>query len=148
MWNHSSHLGSAKRCCVTRGITFVVAIHNAPPAQMESKTCICCKQECTDWERLIPIRYLAMYTLSMQPCHSAMYNPPPCTFCEVYNPLCHVASASRYKSHPHVTRPAMNRGHAAERMVSAMQSMRRDKFGTAAIVQGGAGVTFSVRTFG
>lgn len=40
---------------VTGGVTFVLALHIAPPTQMESTTCIYCKQECTDWERLISI---------------------------------------------------------------------------------------------
>ena len=148
MWHHKSHLSSGKRCCATRGITFVVALHNAAPAQMESKTCTCCKQDCTVWERLIPI---VIGRCTRCPCSRAIPRciiRPSCTFCELYNSLCHVASASRHKSHPHVTRPAMQGGHQAQRIVSAMQIMRRDKFGTAAIVQGGAGVTLSVRTFG
>ena len=33
----------------------MLALHIAPPTQMESTTCIYCKQECTDWERLISI---------------------------------------------------------------------------------------------
>ena len=148
MWHHTSHLSSAKRCCVTRGVTFVLALHIVPPTQMESKTCIYCKHECTDWERLIPI---VIWRCTRCPCSRAIPRciiRPPRTFCEVYNPCCHVASASRYKSHPHVTRPAMHGVDQAQRMVSAMQSMRRDQVGTAAIVQRGAGVTLPVRTFG
>ena len=148
MWHHTSHLSSAKTCCVTRGVTFVLALHIAPPTQMESTTCIYCKHECTDWERLIPI---VIWRCTHWPCSRVIPRciiRPPCTLCEVYNQPYHVASARRYKSHLHITRPAIHGVDQAQRMLSAMQSMRRDQFGTAAIVQPGAGVTLPARTVG
>ena len=76
MWHQSRHLSSATRRCVTRCVAFVMALLVAPPTQMESKTCTCCKHESTDWKSL-PLLFSLMYNLSMQPCHPARYSPSP-----------------------------------------------------------------------
>ena len=67
MWHQSSHLSSATRRCVTRCVTFVAALLVAPPTQMESKTCTCCKHECTDWKRLT-----ALLSCDLQSVHAAV----------------------------------------------------------------------------
>ena len=107
MWHQSRHLSSATRRCVPRCITFVMALLVAPPTQMESKTCTCCKHESTYWKSLTPL-FSPMYNLSMQPCHPARYNPSRCAFCKVSAALRCYISKAMYKSLA-CTCPAMHR---------------------------------------
>ena len=147
MCHQSSHLSSSPRRCVTRCVTLVTARLVAPPTQMESKTCTCCKHECIDWKSLPPLVF-PMYNLSMQPCHPARYSPSPMCLLQGLSRSAMLHQQGDGISHSHETVPPCRGVDQAQRMVSAMQSMQRDHFGTAAIHQRGAGVTHPVRPEG
>ena len=94
----SSHLSSATRHCVTRCVSFVAALLVAQPTQMESKTCTCCKHECTDWKRLPAIVILRS---TICPCSRAIPRciiRPRCAFCKVSAALPCYISKAMYKS--------------------------------------------------
>ena len=97
MWHQSRHLSSATRRCVTRCITFVMALVVASPTQMESKTCTCCKHESTYWKSLPPLVFS-----DVQSVHAAVpsreNNPSRCAFCKVSAALRCYISKAMYKS--------------------------------------------------
>ena len=147
MCHQSSHLSSPPRRCVTRCVTFVAALLVAPPTQMESKTCTCCKHECTDWKRLAPLLSSEVQCVHAAVSCREVYSVPDVPSARS-QPLCDVTSARRCISHSHEPVPPCSGVDQAQRMVSAMQNMQREHFGTAAIHQRGAGVTHPVRPEG